>query len=608
MEATMKRFSLVFFSITLFVGTANGQQANLITNINGRTTVSLDGKWQIIIDPYENGFYDYRYQEYSTGYFRNAKARNKTDLVEYNFDTSEQLDVPGDWNSQSEKLFLYEGTIWYKKSFDFARETGKRIFVHFGAVNYHSVVYLNGTKLGDNTGGFTPFNFEITKLLKDKDNFLVVKVDNTRRRDGVPTLNTDWWNYGGITRDVTLIEVPETFIQDYFIQLKKGSTEEVQGWIQLNGNELNQQIRVRIPEADINVSVQTDETGKAAVSLKKDFTLWSPENPKLYQVIIETRDESISDLIGFRTIETEGTKILLNKKPVFLRGICIHEEAPIREGRAFCKEDADTLLSWAKELNCNFVRLAHYPHNEYMIREADKMGILVWEEIPVYWTILWDNEATFKNAANQLKQVIVRDRNRAGVILWSMANETPVSEPRLKFLRNLVDEARELDPTRLITAANEKHYKDPQTQLIDDPFGEYLDVLGCNEYIGWYDGLPDKADNMKWESTLNKPVIISEFGAGALYGLHGDSLTRWTEEYQESVYKHTLPMLDKVQFIQGITPWILKDFRSPRRSLPDIQDFWNRKGLISDRGERKKAFYTLQKFYEMKKNDNPEEK
>ena len=597
----MKFIYLLFFSIPFFIAIIYGKQANLIANPEGRTTVSLNGKWQIIIDPYENGFYDYRYQEYNSGYFQNAKPKDKTDRVEYNFDRSELLDVPGDWNSQMEKLFLYEGTVWYKKSFDFSKKANKRVFVHFGAANYESVVYLNGSKLGKNEGGFTPFNFEITELLKEKNNFLVVKVDNKRRRDAVPTLNTDWWNYGGITRDVNLVEVPQTFIEDYFIQLKKGSVNEIQGWIQLNGKELEQKITVRIPEAKINLTVKADKSGQAVVTVKKGVTLWSPENPKLYKVVIETSDDSVSDLIGFRCIETKGTKIILNKKPVFLRGICIHEEAPIRKGRAFSKEDAYTLLSWAKELNCNFVRLAHYPHNENMIREADKLGIMVWAEIPVYWTILWDNETTYANAANQLKQLITRDKNRSSVILWSMANETPISDPRLKFLKNLAGLARDLDPTRLITAANERHYKDPQTQVIDDAFGEFLDVLGCNEYIGWYDGLPDKADNMKWESTLKKPVIISEFGAGALYGFHGDSLTRWSEEYQENVYKHTLNMLNKVPFIQGMTPWILKDFRSPRRHLPDIQDFWNRKGVISDRGDRKKAFYILQNYYEKKK-------
>ena len=329
--------------------------------------------------------------------------------------------------------------------------------------------------------------------------------------------------------------------------------------------------------------------------------LWSPENPKLYTVQIACKTDKLSDSIGFRSIETKGTDILLNKKAVFLRGICIHEEAPTREGRAFSKEDARTLLHWAKDLNCNFVRLAHYPHNEHMIREADRIGMMVWSEIPVYWTILWDNEETFNNAANQLRQLVTRDKNRAGVILWSMANETPVTEARTAFLKKLVDITRRLDNTRLITAANERRYIDSTTQMIDDPFGEFLDVIGCNEYIGWYDGLPEKADTIKWRTTLGKPVIISEFGGGALQSYHGDALTRWTEEFQAAVYEYNIKMLDKVAFIQGITPWILKDFRSPRRSLPNIQDYWNRKGLISDRGEKKKAFYILKQYYEGKK-------
>lgn len=262
----MKTLPLLLFVIPLLVGIVYGKQANLITNIDRRKTVSLNGKWQIIIDPYENGFYDYRYEEYEFGYFQNAKPKDKSDLIEYDFDKSELLNVPGDWNTQMEKLFLYEGTVWYKKSFDFKKKNGKRVFAHFGAVNYHSVIYLNGSKLGENEGGFTPFNFEITGLLKEKNNFLVLKVDNKRRRDAVPTLNTDWWNYGGITRDVNLIEVPDTYIQDYFIQLKKGSTKEVQGWIQLNGKELNQQIKIYIPEAKIVKTFQTDENGRASVA------------------------------------------------------------------------------------------------------------------------------------------------------------------------------------------------------------------------------------------------------------------------------------------------------------------------------------------------------
>lgn len=584
--------------LLMFVSTGQSQQpAPLITNVEGRHTINLNGPWQTIVDPYETGYYDYRYLPSPNGYFKNTKPKNPGDLVEYDFDTSPQLSVPGDWNSQDQKLLFYEGTVWYKKSFDYHKKEQSRLFVYFGAANYLADVYLNGQKLGRHEGGFTPFNFEITPLVRDKDNFLVVKVDNKRRRDAVPTLNTDWWNYGGLTRDVSLVEVPNTFVQDYFLQLKEGSMDEIAGWVKLSGARANKEISIEIPEASVRQVVTTDANGNAPVSFKARLNLWSPANPKLYQVKLSTGSDVFTDRIGFRSIDTHGTDILLNGKPIFLRGISIHEESPLRGGRAFSEDDARQLLNWAKELGCNFVRLAHYPHNEHMTRLADEMGVMVWSEIPVYWTILWDNPETFANARNQLEENITRDKNKASIILWSVANETPLGEARLKFLKGLIDHARRLDSTRLLTAANERHYLDATTQMIDDPLGEYLDVLGCNEYVGWYDGVPEKADDLTWKVAQNKPLIISEFGADALFGHHGDKGARFTEEYQKDLYDHQIAMLRKIPSLRGMSPWILTDFRSPRRPLPRIQEFYNRKGLISNRGERKQAFYVLQNFY-----------
>ena len=590
-------FAALCIGFLAAVTMVSAQQPGLIANTDGRKTISLDGQWQTIIDPYESGYYDYRYQPSANGYFKDAKPKSKSDLIEYDFDTSDSLKVPGDWNTQTEQLLLYEGTIWYRKSFDYQRKENTRLFVYFGAANYLADVYLNGEKIGRHEGGFTPFNFEVTNLVRDKSNSLIVKVDNQRRRDAVPTLITDWWNYGGLTRQVKLVETPASFVQDYFIQLQKGSRNQIKGWVRLNGQKLNQRVTVRIPEAGINKSFTANANGYAEIGFNADLTLWSPGNPKLYDVLIEAETDRVLDQIGFRSIEAKGTEILLNGRPIFLRGICIHEEAPFRGGRAYSREDAVTLLGWAKELGANFVRLAHYPHNELMLREADRLGIMVWSEIPVYWTILWENPATLENARNQLTEMITRDKNRAAVIVWSMANETPLGDARLSFLRKLVEQARSLDSSRLVSAAMERHYVDEQTQMIDDPLGEYLDVLGCNEYVGWYDGLPEKADRLEWKMKYQKPLIMTEFGGEAPYGHHGDPLTRWTEEYQENVYLHQVNMLKRISFLRGTCPWILMDFRSPRRPLPGIQDFHNRKGLISDRGEKKKAFYVMQKYY-----------
>ncbi|HJX71189.1 MAG TPA: glycoside hydrolase family 2 TIM barrel-domain containing protein, partial [Bacteroidales bacterium] len=585
-------FSIIFFSVCSHL-----QSQTAIHNINSRNIFSLNGKWNYIVDPYETGYYEYRYVPFDQnpnpwgGFFLDQRQKNKSELIEYSFDKSPAMQVPGDWNSQDEKLFYYEGTVWFRKVFDYRKSSpDNRVYVYFGAVNYESDVYLNGKKLGKHIGGFTPFNYEITALLRDEENFLVVKVDNKRKPEGVPTLNTDWWNYGGITRDVTIVEVPGTFILDYAIQLKKGSKQEIAGFVKLDGETINQKVHVEIPELKISKEFTCDGNGYAEIHMMSDeIGLWSPTNPKLYQVNIIGQTDKVSERIGFRSIETSGTEILLNGKPVFLRGICIHEENPLRGGRANSQEDARLLLNWAKELNCNYVRLAHYPHNEHMARLADEMGIMVWEEIPVYWTIMFDNPETFDNAKQQLTDLIHRDKNRASVIIWSMANETPVSEERIGFLKGLVMHAQSMDDTRLISAAMEAHRDrdDPNIRIVEDPFADFVDVVSFNEYVGWYDGLPEKCDSITWKIPCNKPVIISECGGGALQGLHGDPLTRWSEEFQEDLYQRTLEMLAKIPQFRGISPWILCDFRSPRRLLPGIQDGWNRKGVVGQNGQKK---------------------
>jgi len=583
----------------------------LLTNTGNRSTTSLNGNWNYIVDPYLNGYLTFHAQVFDqkdpaskAAYYNNYHAKNKSELVEYDFDKSPTLVVPGDWNTQKENLLFYEGSLWYKKSFDYDLKEDKRLFVYFGAVNYKADVYLNGTKLGTHEGGFTPFNFEITSIVKPQDNFLVVKVDNTRSDEAVPTQNTDWWNYGGITRDVLLIEEPAVFIQDYLVQLKKGNNSTIAGFIALSNPVRDKKITISIPELKVELEVQTSADGKAVFEFNVDtkkagnIKYWSPENPKLYQVILKSEHQSLKDEIGFRTIETKGPDILLNGKSVYLRGISIHEE--YHGHRATSESDDLALLTWAKELGCNYVRLAHYPHNEHMVRLADKMGLMVWEEIPVYWTVDFKNKATYKNAQNQLTEAITRDKNRACIIIWSMANETPLSEARNTFILDLVKHASALDKTRLISAALLTRSENG-VGILDDILGEYVDILAFNQYTGWYGGDLATAPDAKWTILQNKPVLVSEFGGGAKQGLHGTRDERWTEEYQEYLYQQNLLMFEKISNIRGMSPWILTDFRSPRRMLPGIQDGFNRKGLLSEKGEKKKAFFVLQDFYKKKK-------
>ena len=578
----------------------------VITGADTRPAQSLNGDWHVIPDPYQTGLYDFHKHELKRGWFVNEKAKpGDTGPVDYDFSKSPTLKVPGDWNTQKPEFFWYEGLMWYEKDFDFAPKPHTRTFLRIGAANYKSIFWVNGTKVCEHEGGFTAFNCEVTQALKSGSNFVVAAVDNTRHEDGVPTTQTDWFNYGGLTREVSLITVPEVFIDRYDLHLSKTEPDTIEGWVHTDGNGAYE-VDVHIPELNAHsVGVQAAEAKSPESTMRvklsaRGLQLWSPEHPKLYKITIKAGNDSITDEIGFRTIETKGSEILLIGKPIFLRGICIHAEAPYRTGRAYSDKDAETLLGWAKELGANYVRLAHYPHDETMLHAADRMGLLVWSENPVYWAVEFEKAEVYAKAKLQLEEEIGTSRNHAAIILWSMANETPINDARTKFISSLAARARELDPTRLITAALLVH-TEPNgnrfTKVVDDPLGASLDVLGTNEYIGWYEQHPETADVTDWKIAYTRPLIMSELGADAKAGLHGGDNDRWTEEYQANVFRHQLGMLNRIPQLRGMSPWILMDFRSPRRPLPGIQDGFNRKGLISDQGEKKAAFFVLQKAY-----------
>lgn len=595
----MKTKLLIALTLLLSVVTASAQPA--IQNVYARDYQSLNGSWSYIVDPFDNGYYNYRLDVNPNGFGRNQKPSSPSELIEYDFDTAQRMEIPGDWNTQDDQLFFYEGSVWFQRyfSFDKSAQSG-RTFLYFGAVNYLCNVYLNGREIGSHEGGFTPFWFDVTDKLRDGENFVVLRVNNRREPQYVPTVNADWWNYGGITRDVLLVNTPQTYIADYTVRLASGRYDRVEISASLSEAVAGREITISIPELSLSKTLKTNAEGCISTTLSVKPELWSPENPKLYDITFASAGEEVADRIGFRHITTEGKKLLLNGKEVFLRGISIHEEAPYRQGRAFGDEDAATLLGWAKELGCNFVRLAHYPHNEKMVRKAEEMGFMVWSEIPVYWTIHWENATTYANAEKQLTDMITRDKNRAAIIIWSVANETPHSDARELFLSRLATKTRELDPSRLVSMAMEVTGTSRNVSRVEDPMSKYVDIISFNQYLGWYGGTPADCLTRTYDIPYDKPVFISEWGGGALYGNHGDDATRFTEEYQNLIYKNTAVMLDKIDGLVGCSPWILMDFRSPRRQLPHIQDFFNRKGIISERGQRKMAFYTLQEYYSRK--------
>jgi len=247
-----------------------------MTNINSRNTTILNGDWKVIIDPTGTGDWRQVWLE--------RKPEKKTDFFEYSFDEGPVMTVPGDFNSQMVELTYLEGIVWYKKGFVHTIKSNKRVFIHFGAVNYVSDVYLNGKFIGSHEGGFTPFQFEITDKIQSGENALIVKVNNKRLKNGLPGLGFDWFNYGGITRDVNLIETNNSYIEDYHIQLEKHSDNKVLGWVKLNGVKQPEILKIKIPELDIEYETVSNSEGVAEIKFSSKFELWSPENPKLYKV------------------------------------------------------------------------------------------------------------------------------------------------------------------------------------------------------------------------------------------------------------------------------------------------------------------------------------
>jgi beta-glucuronidase len=619
MEQRRVGFAALLLAIS---GSTPGWSATLAAG-DLRPAQSLDGSWHYSVDPYRDGEAGFHGAEpgpssrrYADLDVEAAMKANPTALYEYDMDQSPTATLPSSWLTHAPEMRYYQGLVWYERKFTAQPKPGMRQFLRFGAVNYRATVWLNGKKVGAHEGGFTPFAIEVTGAIRPGENRIVVAADSQSSATSVPPAVTDWENYGGITRSVRLIELPQTFVDQAWVRLTPDGRVAVDA--KLDGaSTANQPITLRIPALKLSLSGKTGPDGSWSTTAPAPRGLqhWSPETPKLYDVTVSSGADTLTDQVGFRTIAVKGSKILLNGKPIYLRGISVHEEEiGANPARNITPEAAHELLSLVKEgLHGNYVRLAHYPHSEVMTREADRIGLLVWSEIPIYWRVAFDDPQVLAKARNMLAEEIERDRNRASIIIWSIANETPVSDARNAFLFTLADDAHRLDPSRLVSAAllNGRTMVDGHAEMVmDDPLVSHVDVLAINTYNGWYtdDKLAD-VPRITWRVPADKPLLFSELGADAKAGFHDpQTMRKESEEYQAEYFRQTLKMADKVPTLVGMSPWVLKDFRAPRRQHPVFEAGWNRKGMISETGERKQAFAVLADYYARKAAEAPSAK
>ncbi len=555
--------------------------------LGDRPRESLGGEWFFTLDLFDEGLRQRWYADEPT------PAQDWRVPRDYDAGAGETFTVPGCFTVAKPEWRHFEGGAWYTRTLDLpALPSTERLFLRLGAANYEARIFLNGTFIRSHRGGSTPIFAELTGHVQAGANRLQIQVDNRRRPSQVPMDHFDWFNDGGLYREVDLIRLPAVFLRRMSLALVPGSDfQQIRARVSLSDPQAGE-ARVVIPELGINAVIPlTAGEGESVVTAEPQ--LWSPLNPKLYDVIWAYGAERITERVGFRELRTDGPHILLNGYPIYLKGLCVHEDDVVT-GRMTSDADIRRRLTHAQELGCTVLRLAHYPHHERVAELADEMGLMLWCEIPVYWAIDFANPETYADAENQLLEMIARDENRASVILWGVGNENADTEARYQFMARLAAAARAADSTRLIGAAcliNREKF------CIEDRLTAHLDVIGINEYFGWYEPDFGGLERLLANSHPDRPVVISETGADALAGHHGRIDELFTEECQAEIFRRQVAILAKTPWVQGLFPWLLYDFRSERRQTV-FQRGLNRKGLIAeDKTTKKQAFYVLADYY-----------
>ncbi len=551
----------------------------------GRDGMDLNGTWKFCPDPMQRC----RRQKW----WRNPSKRDEI-FPCWDEEGLWEIQVPGTWKTQFPELKWYDGHADYMKNFDFDGDLeGKEAYLCFDGVVYESEIYLNGLFVGKHEWGYSAFRFRVTEYLR-KHNQLFVLVDNHLRADRVPGEIFDWNNDGGIINGVKLVVVPAVHVENF------------RTWTHLDGDvaELNfemelasldaaatRDVSVRIPELGLSGECRMRVGEKAVVTFRrnrKEMTLWSTENPKLYAVEVVTKEETLRDEIGFREIKTCGRDILLNGEKIRLYGICTHSEFP-GTGRTATEEGVLQLIDHAKKLGLNFLRCAHYPYAEMFGRAMDRAGMLWWEEVPAYWLFAMREPNMTRKAMGMMEDTVRRDWNRASLIFWSVSNECCWRNPdnhdehNYSYWISQVKRVRELDPSRLISCAeasnhtsinsnwspraNDEFVTDYHEQWVAMHSTEWyhlFDVLSANLYLNNGDDAQGAYSNfVRMCKPYNKPLVLSEFGSMSLLGAQVPEDQLGSEERHAKLLRDTYEVLKGLPEISGYCPWCLTDIRVP---------------------------------------------
>ena len=575
---------------------------------------SLDGTWRFLEDSDGLGDADLWYAS------------------DHDRDDWRSVEVPGVWNAAFPELLAYEGIGWYALEFavdgDPTETELSSMMLRLGAVFLQSRIYLNDTLLGEHEGGYTPIHLETGGTLKRTGNVLVVRADNRIGWDTIPVDTIlhlgahGWWPYGGISRPVTLHDMPDPWIfkmepafvsADGDVEITLGlwagsPVDYVNITFTLEGpgrERRSERIRLVVPESGFNAYRFEIEAGPPA--------LWSREHPEnLYSLTAEetTGGDGVTVRFGFRTFELAGDAMFLNGERDYWRGINRHSDYPdigsVETAATISRE-----VSIIGDLHANHVRPGHYPVDPRLLDALRDAGITILEEVPVYQLALGQmaDPGLIAAGAHQLGEMIERDKNNPAVLAWSVGNEYWNFLPGAgRLTEALSSEARRLDPSRPVAAV----IMNASCVVPIDFALDHVDLIGVNQYYGWYFGSLQGAGRCLdriHEMYPDKPIVATEFGAGAVAGNHlaGEPGPEplddhgYTEEWQAWFLAEQFNLLLDREYLSGTMPWVMADFRMewfPGTGNPHPVVDMNLKGLLSqDRVTRKLSFDVVAGIY-----------
>ncbi|RKD89245.1 glycoside hydrolase family 2 protein [Halopiger aswanensis] len=521
----------------------------------------------------------------------------------------ETIPVPCAWNALADYAD-HHGSAWYRRTITLPDCANVR--VRFLAVSHEAIVYLDGERRVEHSGGYTPFEF-VAEDLSAGEHELLVRAENGRSETTIPLPETDWFDYGGITREVVLETVPNVYIDDFDLRYDLASdpdggrtTARIRADVDVSNcdRETDRTVAVTIGETTVRERV-TVPAGKTSVelALERPVDRWTLDDPTLYDVTValeaeETVVDDRRDRIGFREVTVDGREILLNGEPVDLRGVNRHEDHPewgSAQPLRVMRED----LARIREAGLNCIRCSHYPNHPRFLDLCDELGVLVIEELP-YWHFDADDferADLLERGERMLEEMISRDRHHPSVFAWSLTNECANEQAGVaEATDHLATVARETDDSRLVTLASYNEWVDRG----EDRCLEHCDFACVNGYYGWYTDEPVAAD--QWTGFLERiadrrdcPIFVSEFGAGAIEGERTWERAKWSETYQSEFFETVLPVLLADDSVAGFTIWQFCDTRTSRDPMSRPKSK-NNKGIVGEYRRPKAAYETVRRL------------